>query len=357
MSSSRTTCASRSGARQDIGEVDDLRQQFLVLGDDLVLLEARETMQAHVEDGLRLGFGEPVATPTSIDVDQAELGADRLGPGGYGAGARQQLRHHTGVPRTTHQACLGLDGRRRRLDQRDHVVDVRQGHGQTFQHVGAIARLCEVENRAPRDDLTAVAHEGFQHLLEREQLRLAVDERDHVDAEHGFERRLREQIVEQHFGDFAALQLDDDAHAVLVGLVAQAVVGDAVYLLFAHQLRDALDEARLVDLVGQLGDDDGLAAADLVDVLEMRTRADRQAAAAGAVRGGDLGGAVDDARGGEVRARHVLHERGQRDLGIVEHRQAGVDDLDEVVRRDVGGHADRDAGRAIDQQVRETAPA
>ena len=167
--------------------------------------------------------------------------------------------------------------------------------------------LREIEDRAARDDLAAVPQERFEHLLEAEQLRLAVDERDHVDAEHGLERRLRVEVVEHDFGDFAALQLDDDAHAVLVGLVAQ--LGDAVDLLVAHQLGDALEQARLVHLVRQLGDDDRLAAADLVDVFEVRARADRQAAAAGAIGRGDLGGAVDDAGGREIRARHVLHER------------------------------------------------
>ena len=49
------------GPREDVGEIDDQRQQLLVLGDDLVLLEPREAMQAHVENGLRLGLGEPVA--------------------------------------------------------------------------------------------------------------------------------------------------------------------------------------------------------------------------------------------------------------------------------------------------------
>ena len=59
-------------------------------------------------------------------------------------------------------------------------------------------------------------------------------------------------------GDLAALELDHDAHAVAVGLVAQ--VGDALDLLLAHQLGDALDQPRLVDLVGDLGDDDRLRA-------------------------------------------------------------------------------------------------
>ena len=42
-----------------------------------------------------------------------------------------------------------------------------------------------------------------------------------------------------------------------VGLVAD--VADALQLLLAHQLGDALDEPRLVHLVGDLGDDDALA--------------------------------------------------------------------------------------------------
>ena len=38
---------------------------------------------------------------------------------------------------------------------------------------------------------------------------------------------------------------------------------------------------------------------------------------------------------------------------IVDQRDAGVDHLAEIVRRDVGRHADRDAAGAVDQQVRE----
>ena len=38
---------------------------------------------------------------------------------------------------------------------------------------------------------------------------------------------------------------------------------------------------------------------------------------------------------------------------VVDQRKAGVDHLAQVVRRDVGRHADRDAAGAVDQQVRE----
>jgi hypothetical protein len=36
---------------------------------------------------------------------------------------------------------------------------------------------------------------------------------------------------------------------------------------------------------------------------------------------------------------------------VLEHPEDGGGDLAQVVRRHVGGHADGDAGRAVDQQV------
>ncbi len=38
--------------------------------------------------------------------------------------------------------------------------------------------------------------------------------------------------------------------------------------------------------------------------------------------------------------------------GVVDDGDSGVDDFAEVVRRDVGRHADADAGGAVNQQVR-----
>ena len=66
--------------------------------------------------------------------------------------------------------------------------------------------------------------------------------------------RVLVEVVEDDLRHLAALQLDDDAHAVAIGLVAQ--VGDALDRLLADQVGDALDQLRLVDLIRNLGDDD-----------------------------------------------------------------------------------------------------
>ncbi len=87
------------------------------------------------------------------------------------------------------------------------------------------------------------------------------------------------ELVEHDLRLGAALELDDDAHAVAVALVAH--VADVVDDLFVDQLGDALDELGLVHLVGNLGDDDGLLF--LGQVLGGHAGAHHEAAAAGLV--------------------------------------------------------------------------
>jgi hypothetical protein len=175
------------------------------------------------------------------------------------------------------------------------------------EDVSALASLGEIVNRAPCDNLAPVADERLQHFLQREQLRLAVLQGDHVDAEHRLHRRLRVEVVQDDVRRLTALELDDDAHAVLVGLIAQ--LGNAFDFLCAHQIRDALQQARLVHLVRQLGDDDRLPIP--AQILERGAGANRQPAAAGAIGRCDFLRAVDDAGRREIRTGNVLHQPGE----------------------------------------------
>ncbi len=56
---------------------------------------------------------------------------------------------------------------------------------------------------------------------------------------------------------------------------------------------------------------------------------------------------------GEIRALHVLHEAGRREIRRVDEGHAGVDHFAQVVRGDVRRHPDGDPLRAVDEEVRE----
>ena len=140
--------------------------------------------------------------------------------------------------------------------------------------------------------------------------------------------------------------------------------------LVAHQVGDPLDQVLLVDLIRDLGDDQRDLVALLVG-LDLRLGAHLNGAAAGGIRLDDAVAAEDEAAGREVRARDQLDQllqlrptgenlcvlallcvRGWLQVGLFNQPDAAVDHLLQIVRRDIGRHADRDSRRAVDEQVR-----
>ena len=234
-------------------------------------------------------------------------------------------------------------------DRRHHLVDVGDRDGEAAEDVRPLAGLAELEGGAAGDHLLAEGDEGGEEGAEVELLGPAAVQRQHVAAEARLQRREAEELVQHHVGRGVAAELDDDAHAEAVALVLD--VGDALDALVAGELGDALDHRRLVHLVGDLGDDDrGAAAADLLDA---GARADDHRAAALVVGLARAGAAEDERAGREVGRRDELHQLGDGELGVLDQRQRRVDHLAEVVRRDVGRHADGDAAGAVDQHVGE----
>ncbi len=198
--------------------------------------------------------------------------------------------------------------------------------------------------------------EQLQGALERQQTRLAAptfvgDQGQHLHAEGGLQRGVLVELVEHLLGLGAALQLDDDAHAAPVGFVAQ--VGDGINPLLPRQVRDAFDQAGFVDLVGDLGDNDAVAAAR--HLFDVGLAAQDDAPLPGPV--GLLNALLADnhAAGREIRPGDELHQEFD---GDVVNRLVVVDEVDDgsrqffqVVRWDVGRHADGDAGGTVEQQV------
>ena len=189
----------------------------------------------------------------------------------------------------------------------------------------------------------------LQHLAQAQAFGHAVDERQVVSAKGRLQRGVLVQVVEHDLRNDALLELDDQADALLVGLVAH--VRDAFDALVIDKLGDLLLQGALVDHVGNLGKDQAAAAG--LGGLHVSLGAHGDGAAAGLVALLNAGAAHDDGAGGEVRTGHDLHELVDGGVGVVDQVTGGLDRLGEVMRGDVGGHTDGDALAAVDQQVGE----
>ncbi len=231
-------------------------------------------------------------------------------------------------------------------DDVDHLVDVQVGDQQAFEDVQAVDDLVEAVIEPPDDRVHAETEPLPEQFAQVQHLRLAVDADDvQVDAVIPLEVGGGEQVVHQLLQvDAVGARHDDQAGRVLVvGFVAQVL--DHRQFLGLHLLGDLLQHLGRRYLVGQGGDDD-------LAVFLFPDRAHLDRAGAGFVhlqqfvRGGD-----DFRVGREIRAPDVLAELGDGRLGLLQQPDAGGHHLAQVVRRNVGGHADRDADAAVQQHV------
>ncbi len=211
-------------------------------------------------------------------------------------------------------------------------------------------RLLQIELGPARDHVMAVVHEVLQQLLQVQDLRHAAHQGEHDGSERRLHLRVLVQLIQHDRRVGIPAQLDHDPHAVPVGLVPQ--IRDVRDLLVAHQVGDLLDQARLVDLEGDLRHDDlRLAARGLL--LDLRPRPHDDAAAPGPVALVDAVAPVHEAARREVRTPDMSLQLRHVAVRVVHQMLHRRRDLREVVGRHVGGHADGDARRAVDEQVGE----
>src|SRR5688572_5311751 len=148
---------------------------------------------------------------------------------------------------------------------------------ETKQDMLAFPSLPQEEVGTASYDIDAVIDE-FPQAIENAQLaRLSIDDRQHDDAEVDLHLSVLVQIVQHHFGVLATLQLDDDPHAVTIAFVAD--ITDSFEALLIRHGRNIGNEARFVDLVRQLSDDQRFAVATDVFRGNLRAQFERAAAA------------------------------------------------------------------------------
>ncbi len=285
--------------------------ELLVLALDLELFQPAQRAQPHVEDRLGLQVGEPERP------DHLGLGLVLL------------------------------------ADDLDQPVEVEIGDQVAVEDLQPPLDLGQAEGRAAHQHLAAMVEEGLQCLAQvHDPGRVVLVEDVEVEREADLEVGLPEELLHQELGrHIAGPGIEHDTH-VLGELVAH--VFEDRQLLGVDDLGDALDQLALLDLIGDLGDDDAVLAARQFLLLPLGAQA--EGAAAGLVGLDDQFARLDQqAAGREVRAFHEIDQGLDARVGRPDQMQQRIAELAGVVRRDRAGHADGDAGRAIGQQVRKAA--
>ena len=324
-------------AGQNLKVFADLGRQFLQLVRDFLDAQLGQALQTQFKNGASLNLGQEIGAVLVHRVGRVVDQADVFGNVARGPGAGHQL--------VTRICRIG-----RGTDRGHHLIDIGDGHGQTAEDMAALARLAQLIGGAAGDHFLAEGDEAGQEAQQGQLLRAATVQRQHVAAEIGLHRGETVKLVQHHLGRGIALEFDDHAHAVAVAFILH--MGDAFDLLLAHLFRDLLDHRGLVHLIGNLLHDDGVAV--LAQLLDLGLGADDDAAAPLKIGFARTGAAQHQAAGRKIRAGDEFDEVFGGQVRVVDKGQRGIHHLAQVMRRDVGRHADGDPARAIDQHVRET---
>ena len=221
--------------------------------------------------------------------------------------------------------------------------------------------LVEFELGATFDDRFAVAHVGVDDGAEVELHRFSVEDAHHVRRIRLLQPTRFVQLIEDCVWVGVVLDLDDDADSFLARFIAD--VPDSLHDLLRHQFRDALQHTGFPDLIRNRCDDDALA---VRVVSDLGLGADVESTLAGSVHVDDSVDSVDHRSRREIGSFEVFHIFQNIDLRWLVERpfriflddHLGVEcdrrcDLFEVVRRNLGRHADGDSITAVEQQIRQ----
>ena len=176
---------------QDFEQGFDFVDDFLEFLDDFVLFEAGQAVQAQVEDGLCL-FGREVVGVFAHAVLFAEAVRARV----FGSGAGEHVHYLSRRPAARQQRFFGFCRAGGGADEFDDFVYVGKGNGEAFQDVRPFACLAQFIDAAAGDDFAAVRDEDLQRFFERQEARLAANQRHHVDAEDDLQLGELEEVVQ-----------------------------------------------------------------------------------------------------------------------------------------------------------------
>src|SRR5580704_12998069 len=188
----------------------------------------------------------------------------------------------------------------------NHVIEVIERGEVAFENMFAVFRFRQQIRGAAANDIHPVIDKMLDGLNQPHFLWLPIYDSQENHGKTFLHRGVLEQLVKHDLGFAAALEFNDDAHAVAIAFIADIayVVDDLV----VNELSHALDQAGLVHLIGNFGDDDCLAV--FVEGFDGGFGAHHEAAAAVFVGFEDSTLAVDNSGGREVWSLYDLQNLG-----------------------------------------------
>ena len=237
------------------------------------------------------------------------------------------------------------------FDDFHYSVDIVESNYQTAHDMMTFSRFFEIELRAANDNFFLMFDIVAENFFQPHDFRFAVRQSQHNDAVTDLKLRLLKERVKYDLCGSVFFDFDNYTHTVSVALFFY--VRNAFQFLFMNLRNDIFYQVGFVYLIRQLRNNNTTTGAVVV-LFYLGLRADNNTASARAISEFYATHSHQNAPGGKIRSRKILHQVFQSDIGVMKLSKRCVDDFAEIVRRNIGSHADGDTVRTVYQNIRVT---
>ena len=336
-------------AADELARLDDLRAPRIVdafLDREQLLFDERDELLIRGKDALeRLDLVEH-SRILLLDEPQLKI-REPLKPQ-VKDGLRLDLREREAL----HERVLCLLRGLCRADDRDDLVKIVHRDLLPRKNMLPPLRSFKLVSGPSRHDLALVTDIVRNDLLQSHLLRSAARDGDHIHAERALKIRVFEQILQQLFRICILFDLDDRARSHAVALVPDVRDTGKQRLLFLADLKHMLECRRLVHLIGKLRDDDERFPVLLL--FKVRFCAHGELAAPRFICLFDLVRRKQIRTRRKIRSGQNPHQLLECNVRVFHLRDDGINRFAGVVRRDIRCKTDRNARRAVHEQIRES---
>ena len=238
--------------------------------------------------------------------------------------------------------CIG--NRSRALDDLNNLVDILCRYSVALKNMDLTKCFFKIKLCTSFDNFLLEIYVFVKYSWQIKRFRLATVDNEHINRAGILKLCILVKLIENDLSICIASILDNNSHTASAGLITQCC--DSLNLLFLNKISHTLYKHRLVNHIGYLGEDD-----PSVLILNNSSCSYINLASSGLVCFSDTARAVNYGSGGKVGTLDKHHKVADRAFGIVNSVNDTVNNLGEIMGRNVSCHTNRNTNRAIDKQI------
>lgn len=321
---------------ENIKIIEDLIKDIVKIIGKLIEEERGEEMKKKIENGERMLLGEVIGI---VLVKSMERIVDK----------KDKRRKIEGGKEEINKMIKGSRRVGRKENEGDKIVNIGKGNRKKEKKMREIKRIVEKEIGKESKKLIEEGEEGEKNVEKSEMLRIEEIKRKNVEEKRGMKRSIEIKMVKKEIGKGIEIKIKKEEIELKVRLIEK--IGNEINEIVEKKLGNIIDNRGIVKMIGNIGDDNGIKVEK--NRIDCGEKENDEREEKGSIGGIDKVEEKNDKESREIGKGNKLNKLRKLDGRIVDKRKEKINELEKIVRRNIGGNEERNKEWKIEEKVRE----